>query len=70
MVLLRCFTVIMKSSIGMTPTTRGVVNDPKVADNKSRRSARLIKKTTGDLSKKSSTSKDSKMTKFSKAYHP
>ena len=51
----------------MTPTTRGVANDPKVADTKSRRSARLIKKTTGDLSKKSSTSKDSKMTKFSKA---
>ena len=54
----------------MTPTTRGVADDPKVADTKSRRSEKLIKKTTDDLSKKSSTSKDSKMTKFSKALPP
>ena len=60
----------MKPSKGMTPTTRGVANDPKVADTKSRRSARLIKKTTGDLSKKSSTSKDSKMNRFPKALPP
>jgi hypothetical protein len=60
----------MKSSKGMTPTTRGVANDPKIADTKSRKSTRLIKKTTGDFSKKSGTSKDSKMTKFSKALPP
>ena len=60
----------MKPCKEMTPTTRGVANDPKVADTKSRKSARLIKKATGDLSKRSSTYKDSKMTKFSKALQP
>ena len=61
----------MKSSKGgMTPTTRRVSNDPKLANNKSTKLARLIKKTTGDLSKRSNTSKDSKMTKFSKVLPP
>ena len=64
---LRFFTFIINPSEGMTSTTKGVTNDPKIADTKSRKSARLIKKTTVDSSKKSSTSKDSKMTKFSKA---
>ena len=40
----------MKPSKGMKPTSRGVANDPKVL--------------AGDLSKKSSTSKDSKMNNF------
>ena len=60
----------MKPSKGMTPTARGVASGPKVADTKSRESARLIKKTNGDFSKKSSTSKDSKITKSSKALPP
>ena len=56
----------MKPSTGTKPTTRGVASDPKVADTKSRKSVRLIKKTTGYLSKISSTSKDPKMNRLSK----